>query len=137
MRIVVDTNVFVSGIFFGGPPGAILEAWQKGQIQLVVSLEILTEYERVAAELAAKYPGVDIEPILSLIALGAEIFDCPALPMQVCPDPDDDKFLACAITSDAGHIVSGDRALLSVSGYGGVKVIRPREFVDTYLNKNW
>jgi predicted nucleic acid-binding protein len=47
VKIVLDTNVFVSGIFFGGPPGTILEAWQDGRIDFAVSLEILTEYERV------------------------------------------------------------------------------------------
>jgi AbrB family looped-hinge helix DNA binding protein len=47
VRIVLDTNVLVSGVFFGGPPGRILEAWRDRRIQLVLSPEILGEYQRV------------------------------------------------------------------------------------------
>ena len=48
MRVVVDTNVFVSGVFFGGPPGRVLTAWRDGTIEVVVSREIIEEYVRVA-----------------------------------------------------------------------------------------
>jgi putative PIN family toxin of toxin-antitoxin system len=79
VKIVLDTNVFVSGIFFGGPPGAILEAWQDRRIELVVSLEILAEYERVGKELAAQFPEVDLSSFLELIVSNAELCDCPPL----------------------------------------------------------
>ena len=52
---------------------------------------------------------------------------------QVCADPDDDKFLACALASGARIIVSGDKHLVDVSGYRGIEVLRPRAFVDRYL----
>ena len=133
MKIVLDTNVFVSGIFFGGPPGTILEAWQDGRIELAVSLEILSEYQRVANELEARYTGVDPTPFLALIALNAELRDCTPLGEQVCADPDDDKFLACAMATGSKCVVSGDKLLLHASGYQGIDVIRPREFVDAYL----
>ena len=96
MKSVLDTNVFVSGVYFGGVPGIILEAWRDGQVELAVSLDILAEYERVASELAVRYSNVDPGPVLSLVALSAELHDCPSLDEQVCADPDDDKFLACA-----------------------------------------
>lgn len=66
MRIVLDTNVFVSAIFFGGVPGRILEAWRDGRIQLSLSAEILDEYQRVGQLLSAEYAGVDLEPFLAL-----------------------------------------------------------------------
>lgn len=59
MKAVVDTNVLVSGIFWKGPPRKVLEAWRAGVFRLAVSPPVLNEYERVLAELAAKYPGVD------------------------------------------------------------------------------
>jgi putative PIN family toxin of toxin-antitoxin system len=133
VKIVLDTNVLVSGIFFGGPPGLILEAWQDGRIELAVSLEILAEYERVADELAEQFPSIDPAPFLALVALNSEIRDCPPLHEQVCGDPDDDKFLACALATDSGCVVSGDKLLLKVSGYRGIDVIRPRDFVDRNL----
>ena len=51
MRVVLDTNVFISGIFFTGPPFEILNAWRNEQLQLVVSAEILEEYRRVGERL--------------------------------------------------------------------------------------
>ena len=48
MRIVLDTNVLISGIFFSGPPYEILKAWREKRIQFVLSAEIFDEYIRVA-----------------------------------------------------------------------------------------
>jgi putative PIN family toxin of toxin-antitoxin system len=69
VRVILDTNVFVSGIFFAGPPYRILEAWRDGKIQLVVSQEILEEYQRVGDTLGEKFPEVNLQPILELIAM--------------------------------------------------------------------
>ncbi|MBK8233903.1 MAG: putative toxin-antitoxin system toxin component, PIN family [Candidatus Eisenbacteria bacterium] len=133
MRAVLDANVFVSGVFFSGPPYRILAAWRDGRLRPVLSAEILEEYRRVGARLSAKYEGVELEPFLSLLAVHAEIAVAPGLREAVSTDPDDDKFLACALASRCRVIVSGDRDLLSVSGYRGIEVTRPREFVDWYL----
>lgn len=133
MKIVIDTNVFVSGVFFGGPPGAILEAWQDGRLQMVVSPEILAEYVRVGQELAAQFPDVDPLPFLEQVARSAELVESPPLDEQVCADADDDKFLACALAVGSACVVSGDKLLLKVSGHRGIEVIRPREFVDRHL----
>ena len=54
MRIVLDTNVFISGVFFGGPPGKILEAWRDARVRPVLSAEIFEEYRRVGVELRAR-----------------------------------------------------------------------------------
>lgn len=133
MRIVLDTNVFVSGIFFGGPPGTILEAWQNGQLEVAISVDILDEYDRVCNELSTAYPGIDCAPFLAAIALNATLFDCPPLQTPACADPDDDKFLACAVASVSACIVTGDKLLLKMAGYEQIEVLRPREFVDRYL----
>ena len=130
MRVILDTNVFVSGVFFTGPPAQILEAWSQGKISLVVSSDILDEYYRVGRELAGRYPEVNLEPALVLLAIHAEIVTAPDLPDSVCEDPDDDKFLACALAAGIPVIVSGDKHLLRVSGWESVEVVRPRQFVD-------
>jgi uncharacterized protein len=125
--------VFLSGVFFGGPPGTILNAWQLGQIELAISIDILTEYVRVGNELAAKYPEVDPRPFLELVTIQAALHHCPALPEQVSADPDDDKFLACALASGSTCVVSGDKLLQGASGYRGLTVLSPRAFVGQYL----
>jgi putative PIN family toxin of toxin-antitoxin system len=134
VKIVLDTNVFVSGIFFSGVPGTILEAWQDGRVEFAVSLEILSEYQRVCDELNDQFPDIDPAPFLTLLTLTANICDCPPLTEQVCADPDDDKFLACALATESQCIVTGDKLLLQVSGYRDIEIMRPRDFVDTHLD---
>ncbi len=133
MNIVLDTNVFISGIFFSGPPYKILKAWKNLQIQIVLTQDILEEYQRVAGLLAEQFPTIDILPIINLLSIHGLFVDADRLDAPVCEDTDDDKFLECAIASNVKIIVSGDKHLLRVSGYRGITVLKPREFVDTYL----
>ena len=135
MRIILDTNVFVSGVFFSGPPYQILKAWQDGQFELVVSPEILEEYQRVGKALAHKFPSVNLQPLLDFVMIKGEIVLSQGLSEPVSDDPDDDKFLACALACKSKVIVSGDKHLLNVSGFRGIKIVKPRQFVDEYLSK--
>lgn len=135
MRLVLDTNVLISGIFFSGPPYDILDAWRGGRIEFVVSVEILDEYRPVGEQLAEQFPGVQVEIFLELLTLRARIVNAPALKEKVCSDPDDDKFLACAIASGTRIICSGDKALLKVSGYKGLTVLNPKDFVVGHLKR--
>jgi uncharacterized protein len=133
VRVILDTNVFVSGVFFSGPPYRILEAWRDGKLQLVASQEILEEYQRVGEILAEQFPGVNLQPIIDLVTTNAEVFPNQVLPESLCEDPDDDKFIACALAGRCRVIVSGDRHLLKVSGFRGLTVMSPRRFIDGYL----
>jgi len=135
VRIVLNTNVFVSGVFFSGRPYQILKAWRDGKVQLVISQEILEEYQRVGETLAYQFPGVDLGPILELVTVKAELTQAPSLREPVCDDPDDDKFLACALASNSEVIISGNKHLLKVSGYCGINILRPRKFLDDFLGK--
>ncbi|MCU0917585.1 MAG: putative toxin-antitoxin system toxin component, PIN family [Planctomycetes bacterium] len=133
MRIVLDTNVLMSGIFFGGPPYAILQAWRDGEVQFAVCLEILAECRGVALRLSQKYKGLDISSVLDLVAVQSRIVQATPMPMPVCDDPKDDIFLACALAARTRILVSGDRHLLAVSGWAGIQVLRPKAFVDRFL----
>jgi putative PIN family toxin of toxin-antitoxin system len=133
VRVILDTNVFVSGVFFSGPPYQILEAWRDGRPHLVISQEILDEYRRVGRILSIQFPAIDLWPIIELVTVEAEIYPSHTLPETICDDPDDDKFIACAIAGKCKKIVSGDKHLLKVSGFKGIDIIKPREFVDKYL----
>ncbi|MBT8397205.1 MAG: putative toxin-antitoxin system toxin component, PIN family [Gemmatimonadetes bacterium] len=133
MNVVLDTNVFVSGVFFSGVPGKILETWRDGGITLVTSPKILDEYRRVGDFLSARYEGVDLQPFLSLAATAGLVVEDIELPEQICEDPDDDKFLVCALASGAKIVVSGDKHLLRATGWRGIDVLTPRKFCDGYL----
>jgi predicted nucleic acid-binding protein len=88
----------------------------------------------VAHDLAAHFAGINPKEALELVAIHAEAVDAPPLTESVCTDPDDDKFLACAITSRTLVITTGDKALLRTSGYAGIEVLTPRAFVAKYLS---
>jgi len=133
MKIVLDTNVFISGIFFGGPPSQILQSWRKSQIQIVLTEQILTEYQRVGEELSEKYPTINIEPIIELFTIFGEFVETKGISETICEDPDDNKFIECAIASQSKLIISGDKHLLKISGYKEIEVLKPRQFVDNYI----
>jgi putative PIN family toxin of toxin-antitoxin system len=133
MKIVLDTNVFISGIFFSGPPAQILKSWKDQKFQIVISKEILSEYQRVAHELSNKFSAVDIGPIIELFTIYGEIVETEGISVTVCEDPDDNMFIECAIASNSKIIVSGDKHLLRISGYQGIDVVKPRDFIDDSL----
>jgi len=133
MTVIIDTSVLISGIFFGGPPAKFLKSWHPGELLLVVSPEILEEYFEVCERISVRYPDIDIAPILVVIARNSQVVESPPLADQVSKDADDDKFIACAITSDVRIIISGDNDLLTVSGFESVKAVTPRDFVDRHI----
>lgn len=132
-RIVLDTNVFVSGIFWKGPPHKILEAWSRRQVQLILSNEILEEYTRVGEILTKKYSSIDLFPFIELLTIECQFYKPISLREQVSIDRDDDKFIACALAAEVDYLISGDKHLLDVNNYKGLKIIKPRQFVDRYL----
>ncbi|MFI5304971.1 MAG: putative toxin-antitoxin system toxin component, PIN family [Nitrospiria bacterium] len=97
MKVILDTNVFISGVFFAGPPYQILKAWQDGKIKLLLSPEIFEECERVGKALSGQFPSINLNSILSFVTIKAEIILAQELPERVSEDPDDDKFPACAL----------------------------------------
>ena len=133
MRVVIDTNVLMSAVFFGGIPGRILGAWRTGHIDLVISPEIVDEYVQVGERLKRRYPGADVQALIELIIQNAKIVPSSLLPESICEDPEDDKFLACALEAKAKVVISGDKKLLAVSSYQGIAVVTPRQFVDRWL----
>ena len=132
-KAVIDTNVFVSGIFFSGPPSRILRAWVDEEIKIAVSEEIIEEYRRVIDALSDRLRQVDIDSIFELLMIEAELVRSYSLEQSICKDPDDDKFLACAVASKSGYIVSGDKHLLEIGEYLNTVIVKPRYFVDNIL----
>jgi len=129
VKAVIDTNVFVSGIFWKGPPYRVLQAWEDQRFRLVVSRAILIEYQRVLLDLSTHRPGIRFERALDLVDLLAEVVEPIAFVRPVCTDPDDDKFLAAALSAGADFVVSGDKALLATNGFRGLSVVTPKVFL--------
>ncbi len=128
MIAVLDTNVVVSGAFYGGVPQSIMTAWHHGRFEIIVTPLIVEEYRRVVIELGSQFNmHVAHRMIASLVANSTLIPDSSDF-SSLCRDPDDDKFLACAAAANA-VLVSGDKDLLAASGALGVVVLTPRAFL--------
>jgi uncharacterized protein len=135
LRVVLDSNVVLSGFFFAGIPGIILQGWHAGRFRLVLSPSILSEYRAAGVALESRYGGSEFEAFTALLALHSDLVDAPDhLGESVCADAEDDKFLACALAAGAEIIVSGDKQLLDVTGWRGIEVLRPRTFLEKYLS---
>ncbi|MBI3617427.1 MAG: putative toxin-antitoxin system toxin component, PIN family [Candidatus Omnitrophica bacterium] len=135
MRIILDTNVLASGLFFPGIPLKILKSINQGKYRIIASQEIVDEYKRTIDKLANRFPNViNANTQLELIILSSDICQPQKLIEPVCADPDDDKFISCAIASKTKIVISGDKHLLDVSGYKDIEVLTPRQFVDKYIS---
>jgi predicted nucleic acid-binding protein len=96
VKCVLDTNVLISGIFFGGQPRVVLDAWAAARFELILSPAIFDEYVRTCDRLGASYQGLEYEAILAtIIGHGALVAD-PIASGPITADPDDDKFMSCA-----------------------------------------
>ena len=130
MKAVIDTNVIISGLFWKVPPAGVLAAWVAKKFEWIVSADILAEYHRTLQTLEAKYPPpASAWSFLRGVTLSAKLTVPAELEQQVCTDPDDDKFIAAAISGHADTIVSGDKALLQVDGYRGLRIVKPASFL--------
>ena len=132
MKVVIDTNVFVSS-FFGGNPRKIIDLWKEGKISLCVSKNILDEYIEVLQRIGLGN-GIEVEELLSLFAKGFNILFTTKTPKikAVRDDPDDDKFIECAVGLKAEVIITGDKALKAMNEYMGIKILTPQQFLKTY-----
>ncbi|MBI4405784.1 MAG: putative toxin-antitoxin system toxin component, PIN family [Deltaproteobacteria bacterium] len=128
MRIVVDTNVLISGMFWGeGPPQQIIQAWLCGKVTVVASREILDEYRGVTARLSAR-KKLDVSKLLERLLMLVHFILPADLPAPVCSDSSDDKFIAAAFSGRAKYLVTGDKALLKVKRFRQTVITTPTSF---------
>ena len=130
-RVVLDTNVLVSAILFGGPPRDVLELAISGTIHCSLSPSILDELRDVLCR--AKF-GFSLEQSLRVIEELQAVCDVvhPGDRVRVLTsDPDDNMILECAVSANAAFIVSGDRHLLDLGQYQGIVIVRPVEYLRT------
>ena len=130
-RIVLDTNVLVSAILFGGPPRDVLELAISGTMDCSLSLAILDELREVLCR--PKF-GFSLEQSLQVLEELHAVCDVvhPADRVFVlASDPDDNMILECALASKADFIVSGDRHLLDLATYRDVLIVRPSDYLIT------
>ena len=131
MNIVLDTNVLISGIFWGGPPFRILEHWISDDIEIIVTPDILNEYVRVIECVGKKQPEL-MSRWINLITIHSKNVEKQTA-LTVCRNPDDDKFLECAVSGKAACIVSGDDDLLALKSIHAIPILKPSVFILKYF----
>ncbi len=135
MRIVIDTNVFVSS-FFGGIPRRIIDHWLSGSATLCISRPILKEYLDVLTRF--EFDRRDLfETLVTSFERGPNILfvDTPDEQSWIEDDPADNKFIACAISLKADYIVSGDLHLKRIGKIGRIEIVSPREILKVIETK--
>jgi hypothetical protein len=132
ISVVVDTNIFISS-FFGGNPRKIIDLWKSGQIMLCLSRPIVDEYVDVLRRMGLQNER-ELEELLSLFAHGFHVLFTTKTPnlKVVKKDPDDDKFIECAVALKSKFIISGDKALREIEDYMGIQIQSPKQFLDEY-----
>ncbi len=136
LRVVLDTNVFVSSLLTKrGATAQVLAAWRDRRFLLLISVFIIAEIQRVL-----RYPHIrdkyeiterDIDALTELLQKDALLISGDAAVAGAIPaDASDEMFLACAVDGRADFIVSGDRHLLELRTYRGVPVLTVHEFLD-------
>lgn len=128
-RVVIDSNVWISGLVFGGYPGRILELFIEGSILIVVSAELMSELRR---KIIQKFPK--FLPYLTLLESSilndAIVVNLGTKTVRISRDLDDDKFIETALIGKCDYVISGDKDLLSLKSYLDIRIISPSEFIS-------
>ena len=133
IRVVIDTNVVISALLFGGIPGKLIALWKKVGIKPLVSKKIIDEYLKVLAYPKFNLSGEEINYLLYQEILPFfEVISVQQRPVIVKKDPSDDKFISCAQAGKADIIISGDKHLLALKSYRKIKILSPSEFLEEY-----
>ena len=128
MKIVLDTNVLISGVFWGGHPKTILEMVVKGSVNVYATESIVKEYFRIIEKIGKKNPTIVNEWKMLLLDLLNVIEATEKI--TICRDEYDDMFLECAVACGAKYIVSGDDDLLVLEHFRQVPIITPKKFLE-------
>lgn len=135
IRTVLDVNVIVSAVLTpAGIPAQILDAWRAERFVLLVSSPILEElarvleYPRIAR--LHRWPRTKVREFASELAYLGIVTPGEIVLDVVRNDPADNRYLECAVEGAADYLVSGDQDLLDLHEHGGIRIVRPKTFLE-------
>lgn len=133
IRVVLDTNLVVSAILFGGVPGQVYDAGQQKKFRFLTSPDLIAELRRVLKypKFAERFARISITPdeFVSSYIYGAEVVQPIYVPFESVRDPQDIPVLACSLGGKADYIVTGDNDLLTLKHYQDVLIVTPINFL--------
>ncbi|MFA6035160.1 MAG: putative toxin-antitoxin system toxin component, PIN family [Myxococcota bacterium] len=128
MRAILDTNIFVSCLL-GGKLEAILDSLKAGRFTIVVSDDIVSEYNEVLRRPKFGFTEADVDDVMAFIFNNAEFVVPSETFMAIPADPDDNKFIDAAVAGSIELIVSGDKHLLELASFRGSRVVSANAFL--------
>jgi putative PIN family toxin of toxin-antitoxin system len=133
MKVVIDTNVFISGIFWKGQSNKVLNLWREGKITPVVSADMLSEFTRVMNDFKIQLPEDMIKEWVNLILRNSILVEPKEKLAVVKDDPKDDMFIEAAVTGNVEYIISQNKHLLKLKSYKRIRIAKPEEFNKLFL----
>ena len=128
-KVVIDTNVFISGLNFAGKPNEVLELFIKGEIEVYISPFILKELERILRK-KFEWNEKQLQKILDKIKKKAVIVQAETKISIIKAKEDDNRILECDVDGKVQYIISGDkRHILPLKNFRGIKILSPSEFL--------
>ncbi len=128
MKVVLDTNIFISGIFWKGSSNRVITNWREERFTLVTSLEAVSEIIKILKDFKIKLSDEMIKEWIDLIVTNSIIVEPKEKIEAVKDDPKDDIFIETAVAGNVDYIISQDNHLLKLKEFRGIKIITPEEF---------
>lgn len=129
MRLVIDSNVWISALVFGGKPRAIFEWCVQNGTTVISSQELITETRRI---LHAKFPDLieDYDDVLLVLERNIQVVSLGKITISASRDEDDNRVLETAVLGQASHIISGDKDLLALKAHREATILSPADFCN-------
>lgn len=138
MKVVLDTNIWVSAVIWGGVPDEIVQFAEQGRITIAMSQELLDELEgtfnKTKLQPKLKALGLTGSTVIALIRSSVILYPIDELNVPELRDPDDTMVLATAIASQADAIITGDMDLRVLAEYQGIKIMAAQDFIQQYFD---
>ncbi|MBM4135464.1 MAG: putative toxin-antitoxin system toxin component, PIN family [Nitrospira sp.] len=132
-KVVLDTNILVSALLFKGDLAGIVDLWKRGRIIPVLSKETFAEFKAVLEYPKFSLTRQEMQLIIEEEVLPYfEIVEIIDKTKSICRDPDDDKFIACAVSASADFVVTGDKDLLDLGKYKSVRIINASMLLNMF-----
>jgi len=132
MKIVIDSNIFVSSFFWGGHPREVFERVINGFDELYITDEIIKEITSVMSSSKFEVNSIEIEDYIKIIEKYSQKIALKNVPKSISRDNDDDKILQCGLDGDVDYIVTGDKDLLVLKEYETIKILNPKDYLETF-----
>ena len=130
MKVVLDSNIFVSSFFWKGNPRNVFDRVTNGQDELFITDEILEEITTVLSREKFNLSVKEVEDYVNIIESYSIKIICKNDAEDISRDKDDNKILQCGIEGNVDFIVTGDDDLLILEKYMNIKIVKPKEYLD-------